>query len=285
MTRLETGESAGWPVSYDEIEPYTTAEKASAQGTARVRATPGSRADRSRIPIPRSRTRGSSSLLVERIEANERAWPQCHSSGPRLPQRAARGVLCATCDGYYCRLDAKMDAEIACIRPAIATGHVDLLTGAECLRVLVAPGSKRATGVRLRYQGAETSVQADCVAVCAGLMQTPLASAALADETLCPEGIGNDHGCLGATLCGHTVDDMVLIPCMGLKPLAAVHSKTFAINTFYGPTEEWPYPDGVIQIEGQLSTADQPAYVRALMSRSPVCLCMSEELSSRRRSA
>jgi choline dehydrogenase-like flavoprotein len=68
---------------------------------------------------------------------------------------------------------------------------------------------------------------------------------------------------------------------MGLKPLPAVHTKTFAINAFYGPTEDWPYPMGVIQMAGQLPTADQPAYVRALIARSLVCLCMSEEPSSR----
>jgi hypothetical protein len=81
-------------------------------------------------------------------------------------------------------------------------------------------------------------------------------------------------------MCGHTVATLVVV--MGLRPLAPVHSKTFAINAFYGPSREWPYPQGVIQMAGQLPTFDQPAYVRALLARSLVCFCMSEEPSSKR---
>ncbi len=275
-TRLETGESAGWPVSYDEIEPYyTAAEKIYAVHGA-SEGDPWEPRRSEPYPYPPIPHQGLIKPLVERIEAN--GTSVAHIPRGLDYREGGKCVLCATCDGYYCRLDAKMDAEIACIRPAVATGHVDLLTNAECLRVLVAPGGRRATGVRLRYEGEEIGVQADCVAVCAGLMQTPLLLRR-SRTSASPEGIGNDHGSLGRYMCGHTVD-MVLIP-MGLKPLAAVHSKTFAINGFYGPTEEWPYPMGVIQMAGQLPTADQPAYVRALMSRSLVCLCMSEEPSSR----
>jgi len=72
-----------------------------------------------------------------------------------------------------------------------------------------------------------------------------------------------------------------LVVVMGFKPLPPVHTKTFAINSFYGPSKEWPYPQGVIQIAGQLPTFDQPAYVRALLARSLVCFCMSEEPSSK----
>ncbi len=38
-------------------------------------------------------------------------------------------VLCPSCDGFFCAYDAKMDAETAALRPAMATGNVDLLTG------------------------------------------------------------------------------------------------------------------------------------------------------------
>jgi hypothetical protein len=82
-------------------------------------------------------------------------------------------------------------------------------------------------------------------------------------------------------MCGHTVATLVIV--MGVKPLPAMHSKTFAINSFYGPSDDWPYPQGVIQIAGQLPTYDQPRYVRALLSRSLVCFCMSEEPSSKDR--
>jgi len=60
-----------------------------------------------------------------------------------------------------------------------------------------------------------------------------------------------------------------------------MHTKTFAINSFYAPSEEWPYPQGVIQIVGQLPTYDQSAFIRALLSRSLLTHCMTEEPSVR----
>ena len=187
-------------------------------------------------------------------------------------------VLCATCDGYYCRLDAKMDAEIACIRPAVATGNVKLLTRTECLRVLLSPDGKRATGVQLRSGSVESTVGADVVAVCAGVMDTPVLLRRSRTDAH-PEGIGNYYGSLGRYLCGHSVAWLVLF--MGMTPLPPTHTKTFAINSFYGPTKEWPYPLGVIQMVGQLPTYDQSAFVRALLARSLVAHCMTEEPSTK----
>jgi hypothetical protein len=80
-------------------------------------------------------------------------------------------------------------------------------------------------------------------------------------------------------MCGHTVAMVVVV--MGVTPMPPLHTKTFAINSFYGPTEEWPYPQGVIQMAGQLPLFDQPAHVRALLSRSLICFCMTEEPSSK----
>jgi hypothetical protein len=93
------------------------------------------------------------------------------------------------------------------------------------------------------------------------------------------EGIGNAYGGLGKYMCGHTVATLLLV--MGLGAVPPIHSKTFAINTYYGPTAEWPYPQGVIQMAGQLPAFDQSAVVRAVLSRSLVCFCMTEEPSSK----
>ena len=274
-TRLETGESAAWPVTYHELEPYyAEAERiyavhgsSAGDPTDPPRTTP--------YPYPPIPHQGMVKDLVERIEANGVLVGHI----PRgLDYRdGGRCVMCATCDGYYCRLDAKMDAEIACIRPAIATGNVELLTHTQCLRILVSPDGKRATGVELRRGTTESTVHAGCVAVCAGVMDTPNLLRR-SRTSMHRDGIGNDHGCLGRYMCGHTVITLVLP--ISARPLPPLHTKTFAINSFYGPSEDWPYPQGVIQMAGQLPTYDRPAYVRALLSRSLVCFCMTEEPSS-----
>jgi len=275
-TRLESGESAAWPVSYRELEPhYSDAEKiyavhgsSAGDPTDPPRATP--------FPYPPIPHQGLVKSLVERMEVN--GTEVCHIPRGLDYRDGGKCVLCATCDGYYCRLDAKMDSEIACIRPALATGNLQLAINTECLRVLVSPGGKRSVGVRIRQGAVESTVHADAVAVSAGLLETPLLLRRSRTDTH-PEGLGNDRGCLGRYMCGHSVDMLLLV--LGARPLPALHSKTFAINSFYGPTKEWPYPQGVIQMAGQLPPYGQPALVRALLSRSLVALCMTEEPSIR----
>src|SRR5580658_1106584 len=207
-TPLETGESAAWPVSYGDIEPYYS----DAEGIYRVHGSssgdPTEPPRNAPYPYPPIPHQGLVKSLVERIEATGVSVGHI----PRgLDYRdGGKCVLCATCDGYYCRLDAKMDAEIACIRPAVATGNVRLVTNTECLRVLLSPDGKRATGVRLRSGSVESTVHADVVAVCAGVMDTPGLLRRSRTEAH-PEGIGNSDGCLGRYLCGHSVAMVVLV--------------------------------------------------------------------------
>jgi choline dehydrogenase-like flavoprotein len=275
-TPLETGESAAWPVSYGEIERYYSDAEAIYRVHGSSSGDPTEPPRKAPYPYPPIPHQGLVKSLVERIEAT--GVPVGHIPRGLDYREGGKCVLCATCDAYYCRLDAKMDAEVACIRPAVATGNVRLVTNTECLRVLLSPDGKRATGVRLRSGSVESTVHADVVAVCAGVMDTPGLLRRSRTEAH-PEGIGNADGCLGRYLCGHSVAMVVLV--MAMKPLPPMHTKTFAINSFYAPSEEWPYPQGVIQIVGQLPTYDQSAFVRALLSRSLLTHCMTEEPSVR----
>lgn len=273
---LETGESAAWPLTYADLERYYgDAESVYSVHGSNI-GDPSEPPRTTPYPYPPIPHQGVVKALVERIQAD--GVPVAHIPRGLDYKEGGRCVLCSTCDGYYCRLDAKMDTEIACVRPAVATGNVDLATNTECLRVLTASDGRRATGVLLRRRGVEAIVGADSVAVCAGLKQTPLLLRR-SRTSAHPEGIGNSHGCLGRYMCGHTVAMLVIF--MGWKPMPPLHTKTFAINSFYDPSEGWPYPQGVIQIAGQLPLAGHRAHTRAILSRSLVCFCMSEEPSSR----
>jgi choline dehydrogenase-like flavoprotein len=44
---------------------------------------------------------------------------------------------------------------------------------------------------------------------------------------------------------GHSVG--LVFPILGLRTLPPIHAKTFAINTYYESSPDWPYPTGVIQ--------------------------------------
>src|SRR5262249_25386008 len=97
-------------------------------------------------------------------------------------------VLCATCDAHYCSVDAKMDAEIAAIRPALATGNVRVAVQTRCLRILAR--SSAVEGVLIERDGVAQTIRASHVAVCAGIPASALLLRASKTDSH-PDGLGN----------------------------------------------------------------------------------------------
>ncbi|WP_431272861.1 GMC oxidoreductase [Dankookia sp. P2] len=213
---------------------------------------------------------------LERTGTRTAAIPNGLDYGP-----GGKCVLCSTCDAHYCTLDAKMDAETASMRPALATGNVHLATQTECLRLLT--DGDRATGVLLRRHGVEHVVRADVVAVCGGL---PGSAMLLRQSRTArhPEGLGNAQGVLGRYLAGHSVG--MIFPFVSWKTLPAVYTKTFAINEFYDGAPDWPYPTGVVQIAGQMPFWKETSRLvrpvaKLIGTHSLMCFYMTEALPTR----
>jgi choline dehydrogenase-like flavoprotein len=275
----EMGVSPAWPISYSDLEPYYE----SAEILYRVHGVSDpSEPPRARpFPHPPIAHEPLVAKLAERLEQSGTrvsAIPLGLDYGPH-----GKCVLCSTCDRYYCQLDAKMDAETAALRPALATGNVELVTETDCLRVLTTADGSRATGVAVRHQGRERTIHADVVAVCAGARGT----AALlrhSRNSKHPEGLGNATGCLGRYLAGHSAG--LIFPLTGLRPVPPSHSKTLAINGYYDGAPEWPYPAGIIQLAGQIPFWEQVPtplrpLARALGTHSLTCFYMTEALATR----
>lgn len=243
----ETGVSPAWPFAYEALEPYYT----QAEQLYRVHGDPASdptEPPRS-APLPHGPLPHSAvvSAFVDRLQASGTtvsAIPRGLDYGD-----GGRCVLCPTCDAYYCRLDAKMDAETATLRPAVRTGHVDVALGAECLKILTDEDGARAIGVRARIDGHERRVEAEHVVVGAGLSGT-LALLWKSRTPRHPNGLGNNTGNLGRHLGGHSTG--IVFPVLSWRALAPHHSKTFSINTHYDGAADWKYPLGVIQVAGQM---------------------------------
>lgn len=274
----EGGTSPAWPISYWDLEAYYQ----QAEELYRVHGSPdGDPSEPPRAqpfphpPIPHSPI---VSKLVDRLKAsgaNVSAIPRGIDYGP-----GGKCVLCATCDAYYCQLDAKMDAEIAALRPALATGNVHLVAETECLRVLTDNAGSRATGVLLRRGGVEHVVDAQVVASSAGTQES-IALLRRSRMARHPDGLGNDNGCLGRYLAGHSVG--TIFPLVSWRPVPPLHTKSFAMNAYYDGAPDWPYSLGVIQVAGQMpfweeaSPLIRPA-ARLVSAHSVMCFYMSEAL-------
>lgn len=249
-TELEVGVSPAWPISYDDLEPfYGEAERlykvhgsSEHDTTEPPRSTPWPHA-----PIPHQ---GPARDLVERLT---------HRAGvgvshiPRSldydPPGGGRCVLCRHCDAYFCPRDAKLDAEVAALRPAVASGRVHVLTSTTCLRVLTTPDGRRVTGARARQNGVEFTVHANVVASAAGITGTPvLLWRSRTDRH--PHGLANGSRSLGRNFAAHTQG--WIFPVKPRVQHTPFHQKTFAIHAYYASAPGWPFPAGAIQAAGYI---------------------------------
>jgi choline dehydrogenase-like flavoprotein len=246
-TMHETGPSPAWPFAYEAIEPYYTEAEQLYKVHGSVGQSQGEPARSSPFPHPPIPHHPKVAQWLARVEAAGTpvdTLPKGLDYGPD-----GRCVLCATCDSYYCRLDAKMDAETAALRPAVATGRVDVVVETECLQVLTNAAGSQATGVQLRHGSEQRTVQAARVVVSAGLQGSIdlLWKSRMAAH---PAGLGNNQGVLGRYLGGHSTG--FVFPLTSWWPMPAMHTKTFSVMRYYEGAPDWPYPLGVIQAVGQM---------------------------------
>jgi len=277
----ECGTSPAWPLAYPELEPYYEQAEAlfRVHGASDGDATePPRKTAFPYPPIPREPIVAKLAQRLQQSGAGVSAIPRGIDYRPGGPC-----ILCATCDAHYCQLDAKMDAETAALRPALAAGNVQLATLTDCIRVVTDSDGARATGVVLRRGDREHHVQADIVAVCAGLP----GSAMLLRKSRTgrhPGGLGNASGSLGRYLGAHSVG--MIFPFVSWRKLPPTHTKSFAINGYYDSAPNWPYPAGVIQTGGQTPFWEEaPRAVRQIAhfvgQHAITCFYMTEALPGR----
>jgi choline dehydrogenase-like flavoprotein len=248
----ERGISPAWPITYADLEPYYERAEALYRVHGSTKGDPSEPPHARPFPYPPIEHAPIVSKMVGRIEQSGTrvsAIPLGLDYGPE-----GRCVLCSTCDRYYCQLDAKMDAEIAALRPALATKTVELMAETDCLRVLTTADGSRVTGVLVRQLSREQVIHANVVAVCAGVAGS-VSLLRRSRNQKHPEGLGNATGCLGRYMAGHSAG--LIFPFMGWTRVPAAHTKTFAINGYYNGAPGWPYPTGVIQMAGQMPFWEQ----------------------------
>ncbi|HEY3916647.1 MAG TPA: GMC family oxidoreductase [Stellaceae bacterium] len=275
------GVSPAWPISYTELEPYYDQAEKLYRVHGALEGDPTEPPRASPYPYPPIPHHPVIAEVIERLRQSGTPVSPIPKALDYRP--GGKCVLCPTCDAYFCQVDGKMDAEVAALRPALATGNVHLITDTECLRVLTDPRGTRAIGATLRRNGAIEIVHADTVVVAAGIP----GSAALLRRSRTerhPDGLGNAGGALGRYLSGHSVGH--IFPLIGWRVMPAIHSKTFAINTFHDGAPDWPYPLGIIQTAGQMpfwQTAHGPIRPIAefIGRRSLTCFYATEALPTR----
>ena len=243
------GLSPAWPVSYAEFEPHYTA----AERLYHVHGTRGEDPTEPWASAPYAHPAVSHEPRIQALHDGLTALGHKPFHVPiavMLDEQDARQsacIRCATCDGHPCLVNAKADAQVCCIDPALATGSVQLYTNTLVERLLTSASGREITGVEVVKDGERMTLHADVVVSSAGAINSAALLLRSANDAH-PNGLANGSGQLGRNYMCHLNSVMLAV---SLCPNPTVFQKTFALNDFYYGDSEWPYPMGHISFVGK----------------------------------
>ena len=241
------GTSPAWPIDYETLEPYyERAERLyHVHGDDGFDPTePPRQSPYPHDPIPHARAMEE---IVQRLRA-QGLHPSPLPLGLIKPGEEGGCVLCNTCNSFPCRVQAKSDADVLCVRSAVGRPNVTLWTNAFAKRLLTDATGKKVDAVEIVRDGEAVRVSAALVIVSCGAVNSAallLRSASDAHRN----GLANSSGLVGKRYMAHLAT-MIEAVDLGQRN-DTTFSKTIAINDYYltGPTGG--YPLGQIQAQGR----------------------------------
>jgi choline dehydrogenase-like flavoprotein len=249
--------SPAWPISYADLEPYYV----QAEHLYNVHGSPGPGSDElppfepwrsAPYPYPAMAHEPYVAETLRRL-SEQGVHPSTTAMGLDL-RPGGRCIRCGTCDGFPCRWDAKSDAEICALEPAIATGRVRLLEGAYVDRVETDASGRIAKAVG-HVDGEPLEVSGRVFAVSAGAAN----SAAL----LLRSGVANSTGLIGTRYMVHNNTHIAAID--PRRTNNVVFQKTACVNDFYDDMGDG-YPGGTLQCIGKV----QASMMKTHATRAPL---------------
>jgi choline dehydrogenase-like flavoprotein len=289
----DEGVSPAWPINYADLEPwYGQAErlfgvrgKSGIDPTEPPRSTPYAHA-----PVPHE-------PVLAAIEARLRAqgltpfpMPSAVDFGP-----GGRCQRCANCDAIACKIDAKGDAEVRLLRPALAKNTVELRPGVRVERLIADHTGRRIVAAEVIENGARRRITADLFVLSAGAINSAALLLRSANERH-PRGLANSSGVVGRHYMTHNTTALLAVHPFKLNPTR--FPKTLAVHDFYfgdsaarerdGVPRDTPHdtPLGSLQLLGKIrepmlrgALPRVPKFIRsALAARSVDWYAQSEDL-------
>jgi choline dehydrogenase-like flavoprotein len=275
------GVSPAWPIDYDTLEPYYER----AERLYHVRGEDGmDPTEPPRGPFPHAAVphQPQMAAIVEKLR-EQGLHPSPLPLGLMRVGEDEGCVLCNTCNSFVCKLHAKSESDVCCVRPAIRRSNVTLWTNATAKRLLTDPCGRRVTAVEVDRAGDVVRVEAPLVVVSCGAVNS--AALLLRSKTdKHPNGLANSSGLVGRRYMAHLATMMQGFH--PFRPNSTVFQKTVAINDFYLRGRRTDYPLGQIQSQGRTHAVMAQTVVpwvplrayEAWVSRGVDWLVMSEDL-------
>jgi choline dehydrogenase-like flavoprotein len=244
------GVSPAWPIAYGDLEPYYTA----AEQLYHVHGQRGEDPTEPPASAPYPHPPVSHEPRIQHLHddfARLGLRPFHVPLGVMLDERARQRsacIRCNTCDGYPCLVNAKSDAHVCAVAPALAYANVVLRTGTKVERLETSASGRRVTAIVARRGTEPERYTADVVVVSAGAINSAALLLRSATDRH-PNGLANSSGVVGRHYMGHVNSVlMALSKC----PNPTVFQKTLAVNDFYFGAPDFDFPLGHISFVGKL---------------------------------
>jgi choline dehydrogenase-like flavoprotein len=257
--RHHDGISPAWPIRYEDLEPYyTEAEHLYLVHGARGEdPTEGAASAPYRFPPVQHEPRIQQ--LSDDLE-KQGLHPFHLPIGVNLtqdrqgrPTHASACIRCDRVDGFPCLVQAKSDAQVICVDPALRHDNVELLTNAYVERLETDGSGRTVNAVVTRLgDGSTARFSADVVVVSCGAVNSAALLLRSAGDRH-PNGLANSSDVVGRHYMRH---NNLALMAVSREPNPTRFQKTLALNDWYLGSDDWDYPLGGIQMLGK-SDAEQ----------------------------
>ena len=260
------GVSPAWPIEYAELEPFYGEAEHMFWVHSNKGEDPTDPWRSTDYPFPGVPHEGAMARLV----ASARKQGLHPFSAPQALDRHPGGgcVLCYTCDSFACMVDAKGDADVAAVRPALrdGAGNIQLLTNAEVARLDTDAGGRSVTAARVQHRGRPIQVRAKRFVLACGAVNTAALLLRSASDVH-PRGLANASDQVGRNYMAHVTTFFLAID--PRRKNEAVYQKTIGINDWYtaGPTNKYPLGNvqGLGKLRGPQAKMGQPRVPMAIL--------------------
>jgi len=157
-------------------------------------------------------------------------------------------IRCSTCDGFPCLIQAKSDAQVICVDPALQYPNVTLLTNSLVERLETSSTGREVTKVVVKRNGSTGAYSADIVVVSCGAINSAALLLRSANDKH-PRGLANSSDVVGRHYMGHVNSVLMAV---SKCPNPTTFQKTLAVNDFYFSSKDWQFPMGHISFVGKL---------------------------------
>ncbi|WP_447601138.1 GMC oxidoreductase [Nitrospira sp. Nam80] len=243
------GISPAWPIGYEDLEPYYTQAE-------HLYCVHGNRGEDPTEPPAGLPYKYPALRHEPRIQELHDDWTRLGLRPFHLPVGVLRDednpergacIRCTTCDGFPCLVNAKADAQVVCVDPALNYPNVSLLTNALVTRLETGSSGREVTKVHVERNGAVETYQGDIVVVSCGAVNSAALLLRSADDRH-PNGLANSSDVVGRHYMCHNNSVMLAI---SKRPNPTVFQKTIGLNDFYYRSDDWDYPLGHISMVGK----------------------------------